>query len=1132
MNPPSFRVWPRIAVAGLVALACSRAGLAQSTAAPADAKSSSPTGKSKPVDLPLENRPAGKTSGAEDDTIVMSPFEVTSENGRGYYAPNTMSGTRLNTKLEDLASAITVVTKQQMTDFAMIDVNDVFLYEAGTEGIGNYTDFSIDRFGNVNDNIQANPQGANRVRAVGAANSAYGNYQTTGRMPVDPIILEGVEISRGPNSSIFGLGNASGTVNLVPATASVQKNHTQVQVRGDSYDGYRASFDHNQVLLPNKLALRASAVYQHTGFERKPSGTDAERYNVMFKYQPFKYTTIRASYLTYHEYGTRANAVTPRDAVSYWKSQGSPSWDPITQQIKINGAVVGTVASATATPPSYFQSLNFGGRSNVFVDQNGIGYWGLAQATNGTTPGAGTALPVRLFESAPAPIRTAPNGQAQLLFSTIPAVSDRSLYDWTSVNTNSVNYIDDRVQYLMTELEQFFINNDRQMLGLQIGWFHEHAQRYNRNLIGTTDVGGLTGVLFVDVNEKLPDGRANPYFGRPYIGVAEPYSSSEPVTRDTVRAQLAYRLDFTGNRGWSKWLGLHQIAGYAEYKDAVSRRYRWRDALVSNVTGLATDTPRANQGRIAGGTPDQQASPAFTRNYFRYYVGDANGQNVDYAPSAFNYGTYPFEWYSGATGAPVIEQATLGPAATIDGSAGQFSLRNILQTQGVVEQSHLADDRLVTTLGVRKDRNHNMTGANPRFRSGSGTEFDYVASDKFNTSWVNRSGRTTTIGVVLKPKPITWISFFANKADSFIPETPAQNLLRQPLPDPQGKGTDYGINLNLFGDKLVLRAERYTTKQIQARAGQSAVLTTRALRIDFIESGNDPFALNRAASAWVTAANPGYTQDQIDNAVANIMGLSKTDLQQFQSLPTAETNDILAKGEELELNYNPTRYWTMKLTGNKEEAIDQNLSPNLPIWLEQRLKVWQTIIDPRNGQPWFNNVYDNTGTPTNNAASAGNNPALFYQVNVITPLKLQQATEGKSRPQVRKYHLNYSTNFQLAGISDNTIVKRFNVGGALRWESKGAIGYYGKPPASVGAPYTEYDADRPIYDQAHTYVDMFVGYRTKIYHDRIGATVQLNVRNLFENGGLQPVGAFPDGTYNSYRIIDPRQFILTVTLDL
>src|SRR5438874_931460 len=54
---------------------------------------------------------------APDEVVSLSPFEVVSED-RGYYGANTMSGTRVNSKLEDLASSITVVTKQQMDDFA------------------------------------------------------------------------------------------------------------------------------------------------------------------------------------------------------------------------------------------------------------------------------------------------------------------------------------------------------------------------------------------------------------------------------------------------------------------------------------------------------------------------------------------------------------------------------------------------------------------------------------------------------------------------------------------------------------------------------------------------------------------------------------------------------------------------------------------------------------------------------------------------------------------------------------------------------------------------------------------------------------------------------------------------------
>jgi hypothetical protein len=132
--------------------------------------------------IPLES---GKGS-TSDEAVVMSPFAVVTDN-KGYYAANTMSGTRFNSKLEDLGLSMTIVTKEQMLDFAMLDINDVFNYTAGTEGTGTYTDFTVDRNGSVSDNVQLNPTQANRVRGLSAANISLGNVETSGRTPVDPL---------------------------------------------------------------------------------------------------------------------------------------------------------------------------------------------------------------------------------------------------------------------------------------------------------------------------------------------------------------------------------------------------------------------------------------------------------------------------------------------------------------------------------------------------------------------------------------------------------------------------------------------------------------------------------------------------------------------------------------------------------------------------------------------------------------------------------------------------------------------------------------------------------------------------------------------------------------------------------
>ena len=162
--------------------------------------------------------------------VQLSPFEVV-EDTKGYFAANTMSGTRFNSKLEDLGAAITVITKEQMSDFAMLDINDVFLYSTSTEGSGDYPDFAVNNNGHVADNVQNNPRASNRIRGIGSANISMGNIGMSGLTPIDPLNIEGIEISRGRNANVFGLGSPGGTLNMVPAQANLSKNKSTVSSR-------------------------------------------------------------------------------------------------------------------------------------------------------------------------------------------------------------------------------------------------------------------------------------------------------------------------------------------------------------------------------------------------------------------------------------------------------------------------------------------------------------------------------------------------------------------------------------------------------------------------------------------------------------------------------------------------------------------------------------------------------------------------------------------------------------------------------------------------------------------------------------------------------------------------------------
>ena len=1064
--------------------------------------------------------PASAVNGvnpAAGDTVLLSPFEVVSE-GRGYYASTTMAGTRLNSRVEDLASSISVVTKEQMSDFALLDINDVFLYEASTEGTGTYTEFSVDRNGSPVDN-SLNPNGANRVRGVGPANISFGNFETSGRVPIDPINIDAVEISRGPNSTVFGLGNAAGTVNMQPASANLSRNRAQVGARFDDWGGWRTSLDVNRVLKQGKLGVRGSAVYQHDAFTRKPSGTDTTRLNGMIRYHPFKYTSIIASHSYYHIEGQRTNTTTPRDAITGWRNAGSPTWDPVTFTAKINGERVPGNFTATTLPP-FFVNANFRANSTLFIDTDGsLGWWGVSRTTSGTDPNVPNQN-VALVSSTPDPIRA-----VQPLFAGDPPVRSKDIYDWESINLAAMNRIHESTDTTHLQLEQTFFDTPRNLLALQAGYFREYSDRRNRNLAGTAGSSGATGFLYIDPNERMVDGSPNPFFLRPFIGLFNVKGMQEnPSRRETYRAQLAYRLDLRQEKGWLRWLGMQQFSGYGEFKDNRGRTTTYRDVILSNHSWYPQPT----------GTSSEFVRPNIALNYYRYYVGDAQGQNVDTGPRDFAPGVYPYVWGGwtnpGAANATPnfrTEQARLGPGFWYD-SVSAYG-RTVIKTVGGVLQSHFLGGRVVTTVGLRNDKRFNRGGGTPVFTALPSGEItlDYDSIHQMDPDWTFNQGKTKTAGVVLKPKP--WLHLHANASDSFQPAGSAVGLFLNPLPDPTGEGKDYGFTINLFSGKLIARVNKYETTQFDTRNGSNRTLAQRVRNLDFDSpNGNQFFNLTTRAREWVTAAaareGRTLTADQINQEVARIAGLdigylTRPENRDEQNSLVAETQDATAKGVEIEIHYNPNNYWTTKFNFAKNESIDSSLAPGVSNWIEQRLPIWQSIIDPEIGRPWFTERYNNS-----------NSPSQYLQANVVSQLNIAKANEGKSRPQIRKYRANLSTSYRLAGITDHRIWKQFTVGGAVRWEDKGAIGYYGVQ--QLPAVITELDPSRPIYDKARAYFDTFLAYRTRLFSNKIGTTFQLNVRNIQENGRLQAISAYPDGTPNAYRIVDPRQFILTATFDL
>src|SRR6185436_14755011 len=126
------------------------------------------------------------------------------------------------------------------------------------------------------------------------------------------------------------------------------------------------------------------------------------------------------------------------------------------------------------------------------------------------------------------------------------------------------------------EIEQFILNTERHKLAFQFAWQREDADRVNRNVIGQASATNASYYLYIDPNSRLLDGRPNPGFLRPYVGVGEPVTQEEPYQRDAYRLQGAYIIDLTNSNKWYRWIGKHQLLGYYEERKSKTFRYRFR----------------------------------------------------------------------------------------------------------------------------------------------------------------------------------------------------------------------------------------------------------------------------------------------------------------------------------------------------------------------------------------------------------------------------------------------------------------------------------------------------------------------------------------------------------------------------
>ncbi len=277
-------------------------------------------------------QPSGTGSGAigspikhDDDTILMSPFTVTSEDDTGYLATSTLAGTRLRTDLRDVGSAISVVTSQFLQDTATRNVEDLLVYTTNTEigGVrGNMSGITVNAGGSTDETGTFTRQNTNnRVRGLGGADNTRDYFVSD--IPWDSYNVGRVDMQRGPNSILFGLGNPAGVVNAGLNQAAF-KNSRRLENRIDQFGSIRMSFDLNQVLLPQQLAVRFAILRDETQYQQRPAFNDDKRVYGALRYDPafLARKGLKTSLRVDFEHGNidamRPRTLPPIDRLSPW----------------------------------------------------------------------------------------------------------------------------------------------------------------------------------------------------------------------------------------------------------------------------------------------------------------------------------------------------------------------------------------------------------------------------------------------------------------------------------------------------------------------------------------------------------------------------------------------------------------------------------------------------------------------------------------------------------------------------------------------------------------------------------------------------------------------------------------------
>lgn len=168
---------------------------------------------------------------AADRATTLDHVVVEGTAVEGYKAANARSATKTDTPISETPQAITVVTRERMSDQGAQSVQDALNYAAGVRsdayGLDSRGDWTLIR-------------GSSPSEYLDGLRNAFNYYTSSAR--TDPYMLERIEVLRGPASMLFGQGSTAGIVNLVSKRPQAETRR-EIGVQIGSYDRRQLNAD-------------------------------------------------------------------------------------------------------------------------------------------------------------------------------------------------------------------------------------------------------------------------------------------------------------------------------------------------------------------------------------------------------------------------------------------------------------------------------------------------------------------------------------------------------------------------------------------------------------------------------------------------------------------------------------------------------------------------------------------------------------------------------------------------------------------------------------------------------------------------------------------------------------------------